>query len=127
VAAARSKPLLGTENIATGYDPTPDPLANEPMPLDAIRDLLGLARALYVARKEQGATPAELAKIRQAGRCLSAALETVKICRIGSTVYASAWRSAERGAELMGELIGEETPAKPMVSAATRRVRPRTR
>jgi len=66
MAAARTKPLTGTDHFSKGYDPTPDPLANEPIPLDAIRDLLGIARALYVVRLEQHATPAELAKIRLA-------------------------------------------------------------
>ncbi|MBP7551690.1 MAG: hypothetical protein KA761_15470, partial [Gemmatimonadaceae bacterium] len=96
MAAVRSKPLTGADHFSLGYDPTPDPLADVPLPLDEIRDLLGITRAFYAA------TPAELAKIREAGRSRSAALETVKICRIGSNVYASAWRSAEHGARLMG-------------------------
>lgn len=63
MAAAPKRGVLGTEGLYRGYDPTPDPRADEPLPLEAIRDLLGLARALYVVRLEQGATSAELAKI----------------------------------------------------------------
>ena len=125
MAAVRSKPLLGTENFASAYDPTPGPLDYEPLPLEAIRDLLGIARALYLVRLEHGASAVELRQIKNAGRALFDALEIAKTCRRGSKVYGGAWTEAERGARLIGELIGADTSDTSLVEAGVNRVRPR--
>jgi hypothetical protein len=45
------------------------------LPRDVVRDLLGIARALYVTRKADGATAEELAKLEGAGKELGVALE----------------------------------------------------
>ena len=51
---------------------------DEPLPLEAVRDLLGMVRAMFAAAKQRGAPKSELAKITRIGKKLSDAKEASK-------------------------------------------------
>jgi hypothetical protein len=94
----------------------------DPFPFEAVRDLLGILRALYAAAKAQGAGAQRLASIRRIGRELRAASELAFEHAPGTLGHAAAWQRAERATERLGELVDCTTPIEPTLGAAARRV-----
>lgn len=97
---------------------------DDPLPIEAVRDLLGIARSLYAARKGQGASAAELARIAKIGRLLDDAIGLAARYAPGSVGARAAWRKAEDAIALLGALVDVTVPAEPIVRAAGRRVVP---
>lgn len=95
---------------------------NDPLPLEAMRDLLGVVRAMYAATKERGASRHELAKITRVGKQLSSAIAQAMASRPGEAGYHEAWRHAERVTRDVMDLIDALTPAEPILRAAKTRV-----
>lgn len=88
----------------------------------AVRDLLGIVRALWTAAERAGASERELARIRAVGRDLQQALKLATAARGEGGTYDLAWARAEEATARAGELIDAFTPAEPMVTAARTRV-----
>jgi hypothetical protein len=84
---------------------------DDPFPFEAVRDLLGIVRAMYVAARARRASRAELAKIAAIGRELSEAIELAVSSREGTVGSRAAWA-----------LVDALTPAEPLVVAALGRV-----
>ena len=97
-------------------------MRQEPLPLDLVRDLLGIARALYVAWQEQGRTREELAELASIGRELRAALALASKALPGTLAHAAAWTKADRGTERLGRLISRDERAITLVAAARGRM-----
>jgi hypothetical protein len=93
----------------------------DPFPYEAVRDLLGIARALYAARASS-AGARELTRIREVGEELRLALELAGGSSPGSVGRAAAWARAEQAALRVGELVDAMTPAEPIIAAARARV-----
>ncbi len=89
-----------------------------PFPIETVRDLLGIVRALYVAWKEQGRPTAELEHI---GKELRAAINLARRSPVPSVGHAAAWSRAERATERLGQLVGVTTTLQPVVHAMERR------
>lgn len=88
----------------------------------AVRDLIGVVRAMYAAAKLAEAGRNELLRIERVGRDLSAALELARRSEPGTIGYSAAWKRAEDAAMRAADLVDALTPAEPLVHAARARV-----
>jgi hypothetical protein len=95
---------------------------DEPFPFEAVRDLLGVVRAIYAAAKNAGAESAELGRISRVGGELRRALELASSARPGTLGHAAAWKRAEAATQRAADLVDALTPAEPLVVAARGRV-----
>ncbi len=102
-------------------------MRNDPFPFQAVRDLLGIARALYAAEKERGAGHEHLRRIERVGKELSASLDLAQRCDVGTLGHAAAWNRAERATQALGDLVDCLMPLLPMVEAAVGRIGSRSR
>lgn len=105
---------------------------DEPFPFEAVRDLLGVVRALYGAAKDKGASRGELSRIAAVGNELRETLDLAVSTRPGSIGHRAAIERAEEATRRVGDLVDALTPAEPLVDAARERVtgaagRPRPR
>jgi hypothetical protein len=93
-------------------------------PFEAVRDLLGVVRAIYVAAKEGGAGRKELARIARVGQELGLALDLAGSSRQGASGEAAAWKHVEGAMLEVSDLVDPLTPAAPIVLAARDRLAP---
>ncbi len=91
-------------------------------PFDAVRDLLGVVRALYAAAREGGAGRNDLARIARVGERLGRGLDLAGSPRQGASSDDEAWRHVEQAMADIGDLVDPLTPAAPIVAAARRRL-----
>jgi len=95
---------------------------DDPFPFEAVRDLLGVVRAMYGAAKSARAGRAELARIARVGADLHRAMDLAADTRPGTVGHAAAWKRAEDATRRVGDLVDALTPAEPLVVAARARV-----
>ncbi len=95
----------------------------DPFPFEAVRDLLGILRAMYAAAKEQGAGRRRLLAIQSAGQELRAAVDLALEHEPGTLGHAAAWQRAERATGRLADLVDSTTPLEPTLEAAAERVR----
>jgi hypothetical protein len=93
-----------------------------PFPFDAVRDLLGVVRAVYAAARGGGAGRNELSRIAKVGEDLSRALDLAGSTQQGAGAAAIAWRCLDEALVEVGALVDPLTPAAPIVHAARARV-----
>lgn len=98
------------------------PFSTPPFPFDAVRDLLGVVRAIYAAAKDGGAPREELARIARVGRELGRALDLAGSPQQGASGQASAWRLTDQVMLQVNDLVDPLTPAAPLLLAARNRV-----
>jgi len=79
-------------------------VSTKQLPRDTVRDLLGIARALYVVRDNQGAQPSELDRIREVSAWLVDALELARTAP-DTLGHRAAWAKAERATSVLTELL----------------------
>jgi len=97
------------------------------LPKETIRDLLGISRALYVVRDNQGASTVELDRIREVSAWLTEALELART-RPDTLSHRAAWFKAERATTALTELlIAHDEPTKRLVGAWAERFRAKAR
>ncbi|MEI9938398.1 MAG: hypothetical protein WDO69_14345 [Pseudomonadota bacterium] len=97
------------------------------LPRDTVRDLLGIARALYVVRDNQGAQPPELDRIREVSAWLVDALELSRTAP-DTLGHRAAWAKAERATSALTELLlAHDEPTKRLVGAWAERLSARGR
>lgn len=92
----------------------------DPFPLEAVRDLLGVARAIYAATPAR--EKARRAALARVGEDLRVALELAAESSPGTVGERAAWARAERACEAIGRFVGVADAAEPIVRAAMRRV-----
>jgi hypothetical protein len=90
-------------------------------PLDTVRDLLGIARALYVEWSPY-AGPIELDELKSIGSELRQSYERLLRARPGTAVHRAAWAHAEQATQRLGALMGEHTSTKEIVRAVGKRL-----
>lgn len=95
---------------------------DETFPLEAVRDLLGIVRAFYGARRAGHAGRHELSRIARVGKELADAIDLAATARPGSVAYRAACAHAEHAALEAGNLIDIMTPAAPLMRVARSRV-----
>lgn len=97
------------------------------LPRDTVRDLLGIARALYVVRDTQGAEQAELDRIREVSAWLVDALELSRTAP-DTLGHRAAWSKAERATAALTELLlTHDESTKRLVGAQAERLRKQAR
>ena len=95
---------------------------DDPFPFEAARDLLGLMRALYAARRRAGAGPNELDGLARAGKELQEALSLASTSKPGTVGHAAAWKRAEDATQIAGTIDAVAIPAEPVLREAVDRV-----
>lgn len=95
---------------------------DDPFPFEAVRDLLGVVRAMWAAAKASRAGRVDLARITRVGTELSRALDLAADARPGTLAYGAAWKKAEDATMRVADLVDGLTPAEPLVIAARERV-----
>ena len=98
------------------------PTTSGKLPLEALRDLLGVCRALYTAWRRSGAGPVELDELAAIGKELGAALELAKKTKPDTVGHRAAWSRAEAATRRLGHLVGALEPLRPTIAAASERV-----
>ena len=97
------------------------------LPKETIRDLLGIARALFVVRDNQRAPQVELDRIREVSAWLVEALELART-RPDTLGHRAAWFKAERATSALTDLLLEhDESTKRLVGAWAERLRTRAR
>jgi hypothetical protein len=97
------------------------------LPRDTVRDLLGIARALYVVRDNQGAEQLELDRIREVSAWLVDALELSRT-QPDTLGHRAAWSKAERATATLTELLlAHDESTKRLVGAQAERLRKQAR
>ena len=94
----------------------------DPIPIHALRDLLGLARAIYLAERRGGAPPERLRRIAEVGRDLADAISMAKNAKPNTLAYFAAWKAAEAATHACADIADVLTPAQPIVTAAVARI-----
>jgi hypothetical protein len=103
-------------------------LRQDPFPASAVRDLLGIARALHRAWSAERAGAVErVKKLERIGRDLRTALDMGRKHDAGTLGHASAWKRAERATSELGELVDAFVPMRPAISATAEMVSPKRR
>lgn len=100
------------------------------LPLEPVRDLVGIARAMYAARKRDGAPEPELAELVAIGKKLKHAMDLARRSEPNTLGHRAAWVQAEEATSSLARLVGMSTPAAVLVEAAAirvRQIRPRAR
>jgi hypothetical protein len=93
-----------------------------PLPLEAIRDLIGICRALYAASKADGTTASDLDHLRYIGAMLTEAYRLGHGARPHTKRYDTAWTKAEDGVAALGGYIQREVTLRPAIDAAGKRI-----
>ncbi len=93
------------------------PRHTEALPRDAVRDLLGICRALYASRRAEGATTDELSKLAEAGALLVDALDLARTQPV-TVGHRAAWAKAERGTAMLLELLATSDSSSAALVAA---------
>jgi hypothetical protein len=93
-----------------------------PLPLGALRDLLGITRAMYRATLEHDPRDVvRLQALEDVGKTLRAVLRARR-APPGTTAQLEAWEAAERATRALGELVRDSMDLAPLVDATARRV-----
>jgi len=77
---------------------------SEPLPRHVVRDLQGIARALYAACQEAGAPAADLARIADAGKAFATALDMSRT-EPDTIGHRAAWGWADKGIAILSECL----------------------
>jgi hypothetical protein len=94
------------------------------LPLEAVRDLLGITRALYAAwKRDMGISRPDLEELAAIGKELKTALDLAKKTSPETIGMAAAWDRAESACARLGRLISINIPLAPTVEAAAVRIR----
>lgn len=102
-------------------------MSTKQLPRETVRDLLGIAQALYVVRDTEGALPTELDRIREVSAWLIDALELART--LPDTLgHRAAWAKAERATAVLTDLLlTHDEATKRLVGAQAERLRTRAR
>lgn len=96
---------------------------SDPFPFEAVRDLLGILRAVYAADRARGAGARRLARIRAIAVELNRATDLAREHPPRTLGHSAAWEAAERATLRLADLVDVTTPLEPALRAAGERVR----
>jgi len=94
---------------------------NDANPIDTLRDILGIARALYL-ECAPSADPIELDELRAIGADLRDAYERMLRARPGTAAYATACDKADQATQRLGSLLGDYASTRALVRAVGSRL-----
>lgn len=99
-----------------------------PLPVEVVRDLLGIARAMYGAFEKMGPEySSHLMKLRGIGRQLQLALDKAKLGGPGTWPMKTAWAISEEAAQDLGALVDKHMPAQLLIRAMGERLAKKNR
>lgn len=90
--------------------------SNEPNPIETLRDLLGIARALYVEWSPY-AGPIEIDELMAVGSHLREAYQRLLRAHPGTAAYTSTLSKADQATHRLGILVSEHTSTRALVRA----------
>jgi len=94
-----------------------------PIPLDALRDLIALCRALYLTFKGMGkGYDKQLTQLAQIGAKLGRALDKAEKGGAGTWNHRTAWLMAEEATKELGTVVDVYLPAKALITASGERL-----
>jgi hypothetical protein len=93
------------------------PQLNEANPVETLRDILGIARALYLDWAPY-AGPIELDELMAVGAELRGSYQRLLKARPGTAAYQSALTKADHATQRLAALLGEHTSTRALVRAA---------
>ena len=94
-----------------------------PIPLDALRDLIALTRALYVTFKGMGkGYDSQLSALTAIGTKLTRALDKAQKGAPGTWNHQTAWLMAEEATLDLGKVVDVYLPAKAVITASGERL-----
>jgi hypothetical protein len=93
-----------------------------PIPIRALRDLLGLVRVMYADWSTSGAGPIELEELRGIGESLHIALSLAAKTKPNTMGHRTAWARAEEATRQLGTLVSRHASLLSTVRAASARV-----
>lgn len=94
-----------------------------PIPLDALRDLIALCRALYLTFKGMGkGYDKQLTQLAQIGAKLGRALDKAERGGPGTWNHRTAWLMAEEATKELGTVVDVYLPAKALITASGERL-----
>lgn len=98
-----------------------------PLPLETVRDLLGIVRAWYAsAKNDHGVGRPQLRELAEIGRLLRLAVDLAQKTRPDTIGHRASWEHAEEATRRLMALVMElPVPAGPIVEAAVIRFRKR--
>jgi hypothetical protein len=91
------------------------------LPLHAVRDLIGIVRAMYFAWQERGVAQDKLDELVHVGRELREALGLAARTEPDTVGHRAAWSRAERATASLCAMVGAEEPLRPAVVVAAKR------
>jgi hypothetical protein len=89
-----------------------------PFPFAAVRDLLGITRALYRAEIAGAADGARLRSLEEIGRGYRSALDLARRSGEGTLGRRAAWSWAEKSTSALGNLVAEQSQVATLVRAS---------
>jgi hypothetical protein len=93
-----------------------------PLPIEPLRDLLGITRALYRTTLLEASPDAlRLQALEDIGTTLRAVLRAAG-AHPGTIDHLNAWASAERATKALGELVDDSMPLGPLMASTARRI-----
>jgi hypothetical protein len=99
-------------------------VGTERLPVDVVRDLLGIARAMYVAWRDNGWPRAQMDELKAIGLELHEALDLAHRSEPGMAEYEVARDIAEHATERLTQLMAcSPLPLAPVVKAAGERLK----
>jgi hypothetical protein len=94
------------------------------LPLEAVRDLLGITRALFAAwKRDAGVSKPDLTELEAVGKQLKDALALARRTECDTVGHRAAWDKAEDACARLCRLISVATPIAPTIEAAAVRIR----
>lgn len=94
-----------------------------PLPVEVVRDLLGIARAMYAAFSKMGPEyGTHLMKLRGIGFQLQLALDKAKQGGPGTFAMRSAWLISEKAAQDLAAMVDKYMPAQVLIRATGERL-----
>lgn len=94
------------------------PRRDQPFPIEAARDLLGVVRAFYRSTPRDEVVKRQ--RLQAAGEHLETAIELAASSRDGGVGHRAAWENAERADALLRNICELFDRARPVVEAAQR-------
>ena len=99
------------------------PDVHGPLPLEPVRDLLAITRAMFLAAKQDPAYMYQLDELTEIGRKLRLAFDLARKCPPDTVGHRAAWGHAEAATERLMKLMTTTALLFPVVEASVVRFR----
>ena len=95
---------------------------SEQMPIEALRDLMGIVRVLFAEMTANKGDPVSLQELVEIGKLLHGALDDATKTPAGSLGHRVGWDRAQQAVQRLSLLVVSDVPLRPVVLRASERV-----